>query len=172
MNKAFDLLDIIVRKIFGLVFKIMHKEYTDGVHEAMLQFVKFGIVGVTNTFLALAINWISLIVLEKMGILVDNPSGQASIANVIAFLLSVLWSFYWNNKLVFVLEDGQQRNILRTLLKTYVSYSFTGIFLNTLLLYLWIDVIGLSKFVAPLINLLVSVPINFLINKFWAFKSK
>ena len=29
-----------------------------------------------------------------------------------------------------------------------------------------------SEFVAPIINLLISVPINFVINKFWAFRGK
>jgi putative flippase GtrA len=93
------------------------------------------------------------------------------VAQLVAFLLSVLWSFYWNNKFVFAQKEGGQRSVIRTLIKTYISYSFTGLFLNTILLYLWVDVLNISEFVAPLINLIISVPLNFLINKFWAFKS-
>jgi len=39
------------------------------------------------------------------------------------------------------------------------------------LLWLWTDVIGISKFLAPLISLLITVPVNFLMNKFWTFKT-
>ena len=89
---------------------------------------------------------------------------------MIQFVLSVLWSFYWNNKKVFVLQEGEKRSMWQALLKTYISYSFTGLFLNSALLVLWIRVLGISEFIAPIINLLVSVPLNFIINKFWAFR--
>ena len=92
------------------------------------------------------------------------------IAQIVQFVLSVLWSFYWNNKFVFELKNGEKRSLWKALLKTYVSYSFTGLFLSSALLILWVQVCGISEFIAPIINLLVSVPLNFLINKFWAFK--
>jgi len=72
--------------------------------------------------------------------------------------------------MVFVKEEGQQRNLWKALIKTYISYSFTGLFLNSALLVLWVDVLHISEFVAPIVNLLISVPLNFIINKFWAFK--
>ena len=60
----------------------------------------------------------------------------------------------------------------KALLKTYMAYGFTGIILNNILSFIWIDKVGISKFIAPLINLIVSVPLNFIINKLWAFKSE
>ena len=32
-------------------------------------------------------------------------------------------------------------------------------------------VLGISKCVAPLINLIISIPLNFIINRYWAFKT-
>ena len=75
-------------------------------------------------------------------------------------------------RLVFTMKEGQSRNLWKALVKTYVSYSFTGLFLNSILMVLWVQVIGISEFIAPIINLLVSVPLNFVINKFWAFRAK
>ena len=72
---------------------------------------------------------------------------------------------------MFRLEEGGKRSLWKALLKTYVSYSFTGLFLNGILLVLWVRVLHISEFAAPLINLLFSVPLNFLMNKLWAFKS-
>ncbi|MCC8168913.1 MAG: GtrA family protein [Oscillospiraceae bacterium] len=42
--------------------------------------------------------------------------------------------------------------------------------LKTILLYLLIDVIGISEVLAPIIMFIV-VPINFTLNKLWVFKS-
>ena len=46
------------------------------------------------------------------------------------------------------------------------------IILNSILALLWVELLHMSKLIAPIINLLVSVPINFFMNKFWAFKKK
>ena len=92
------------------------------------------------------------------------------IAQVIAFVLSVLWSFYWNRKYVFNSEDGEAVPWYKALIKTYISYAFTGLFLNTVLAVLWVQILGISKMIAPIVNLLISVPLNFIMNKFWAFK--
>ena len=91
--------------------------------------------------------------------------------NVTAFLLSVLWSFYWNNKYVFAQDGGAERVWWKALLKTYLCYGFTGILLNNVLSWIWITKLGISKFAAPLINLIISVPLNFMLNKLWAFQS-
>lgn len=92
------------------------------------------------------------------------------IAQIIAFVLSVLWSFCWNNKYVFQKEESEDRNLLQALLKTYISYAFTSLFLNSVLSIVWVEVLHISKLIAPIINLLVSVPLNYVLNKFWAFR--
>lgn len=149
------------------LYKIIGRELTDETFFAFMQFVKFGIVGVSNTVISYALYMLTLYGLKLAGLL---QRLDYVVAQGVSFALSVLWSFYWNNKTVFVLEDGKQRSMWKALLKTYVSYSFTGLFLNTVLLILWVKVLGISEFIAPLINLIVSVPVNFFINKFWAFK--
>ena len=92
------------------------------------------------------------------------------IAQLIMFLLSVLWSFYWNNKIVFKAEKSEHRNLGLILMKTYVSYAFTSLFLSEVLLLLWVNVLKISEYIAPIINLIITVPLNFFIQKLWAFK--
>lgn len=149
------------------LFKVFHIEVTDKTAESLLQFIKFGIIGVTNTGISYVLNVLVLLVLKPLNVSWDFIAG-----NMVAFILSVLWSFYWNNRFVFTEQEGEKRSIWRTLLKTYVSYGVTGIVLNNVLSWLWISVFGVSKFVAPLINLIISVPLNFIINKLWAFKAE
>lgn len=134
---------------------------------SLVQFIKFGIVGVSNTLVSYVINILVLFAMKPMNVSWDYFAG-----NIVAFILSVLWSFYWNNKYVFTLEEGQSRSIGKALLKTYITYGFTGIILNNILSWIWVSVLGVSKFIAPIINLLVSVPINFFMNKLWAFKER
>lgn len=118
------------------------------------QFLKFGIVGLSNTFISLAIYY----TLVYFGL-------HYILSNIFAFLISVLNACYWNSKYVFNKEGIH----INRLIKTYLSYGFTFL-LSTFLLYLMIDVIGISKYIAPLINLCITVPINFLLSKFWVFR--
>lgn len=163
-----NLVDDFIRKLIRFLAKCTHREIGVSVEETIIQFVKFGLVGVSNTLISYVLYVVSLLLLRRI------PGLEAInyiLAQVVAFVLSVLWSFYWNNRLVFKQKEGQQRTIIRTLLKTYVSYSFTGLFLNSILLVLWVQFLGISEFIAPIINLLISLPLNFVINKFWAFRS-
>ena len=121
----------------------------------------------TNTVISYVLNVLVLLALKPLNVSWDFIAG-----NMVAFILSVLWSFYWNNRFVFTVQEGQHRSIWRALLKTYVAYGFTGIILNNILSWLWINVLDISKFIAPLINLIISVPVNFIINKMWAFKTE
>ena len=153
--------------VYFLFIRVLHIELTEKKLEGILQFLKFGIVGLSNTVISYIIYVITLFTIQAMGILRNS---DYLVAQVIACILSVLWSFYWNNKYVFSNEGAEKRNAFRALLKAYISYSFTGLFLNSALAFVWVQMLGISKLIVPVINLLISVPINFIMNKFWAFK--
>ena len=133
----------------------------------VLQFIKFGLVGVSNTVISYVVYLIVLFFLRNLGLL---PEIDYLVAQFFGFLISVLSSFYLNRKFVFHAEDAAPW--FKMLLKTYASYAFTGLFLNSLLAVVWVEWLNISKLIAPLLNLLISIPINFLLNKFWAFKRK
>lgn len=166
MKEIWKWITKIVYICLSLGYKIIGKELTEEAFENFMQFVSFGIVGVSNTIVNYLIYVGSLLLLRKFFYL---PKADYYIATVIAFLLSVLWSYYWNSRMVFKLEQGEQRSWWKALLKSYISYSFTGLFLNSILLFLWVDLLHISEFIAPILNLLISVPINYMLNKFWAF---
>lgn len=167
IDKIWNLIERLVLAVIGFIYKVLKKELTDKAIENTMQFVRFGIVGLSNTMISYVIYVVSLFGFHAAHILNEH---DYIVAQVIAFIISVLWSFYWNNRKVFVAEENTQRNTWKALIKTFITYSFTGLFLSSVLLVLWIDVLKISKFIAPIINLLVTVPLNFIINKFWAFK--
>ena len=49
---------------------------------------------------------------------------------------------------------------------------FTGIVLSSILLYFWNDIVRININISPVINLFLTVPTNFLLNKYWVYKSK
>lgn len=119
------------------------------------QFIKFGIVGVSNTLISLGIYYICVYF-----------GCHYIIANIVGFLISVLNAYYWNKKYVFKAESKDRFSML---IKTYVSYGITFV-LSTVLLYIMVDILKISEYIAPIINLCITVPLNFIINKLWTFK--
>jgi putative flippase GtrA len=158
-----------VRFVLTRVFHLFHKELSDDTFETFMQFVRFGIVGLSNTVVSYVLYAGFLLLFQHFGLF---PGTDYILAQVIQFFLSVLWSFYWNNRMVFKLGENEHRSILKSLIKTYVSYAFTGLFLSSVLLIFWVEVLHISEFIAPIINICICVPINFLINKYWAFKKE
>ena len=125
----------------------------------MGQFVKFCIVGLSST----AVYYILYFLFVYLG-------AHYIIASVFGFIFSVLNSFFWNNRFVFRNETTQKRNVFNALVKTYISYIFTGLVLQNALLFLFIEILQISKYIAPFFCVIITVPLNFLFNKKWTFK--
>jgi putative flippase GtrA len=123
----------------------------------VVQFIKFGIIGVSNTAISLGIYYIVVLINKDWYI----------IGNTLGFIISVLNSYFWNNKYVF---NKTEKGHLKPLLKTYVAYGSTFL-LSTLLMYIGVTFLGISQFVAPIV-LVIVIPLNFIINKFWAFRDQ
>ena len=81
--------------------------------EKLIQFIKFGLVGVSNNLICYG----TYVLLINIG-LHYVPS------NIIGFSISVFNAFYWNNKYVFSDSDGS-RVWWKTFIKTYISYAGT-----------------------------------------------
>lgn len=123
------------------------------------QFFQFGIVGISNTAISLAIYYLIIWI----------RTDWYMAANVLGWAVSVLNAFYWGNRVVFKQEDNAPAQVVKRLLKSYASYGFSFL-LTWALLYAEVQFWGWSEWIAPLVNLLVSIPLNFIINKFWTFK--
>ena len=128
-------------------------------------FIKFCVVGFSNTILSYLLNVIFLVYLKKFDWKYDYI-----LTNTISFTISIFWSFYWNNKYVFSVTKAKKRNWKQAFIKTFLSYGFTGYILNNILLYIWVSIFSISKYIAPIVNLAISIPLNFILNKYWAFK--
>ncbi len=130
------------------------------------QFLGFGIVGVSNTLLSLFVYYI----FKWLGV-------HYLLANIAGVVVGILNSFFWNSRFIFKTksENSTQKKTIfaktATFYRMCVSYGLTAL-LSTLLLYVWVQLLGISDNIAPIINLCITVPLNFLLNKLWVFKDK
>ena len=154
-KKLWDLFEKVVLAVLGFVLKIFKKELTDDQKKSFMQFVKFCLVGVSNTLISLAVYYVFVIIDARLYI----------IGNAVGFVVSVLNAYFWNSKFVFDKKDEK----VKTVVKTFIAYG-TNLIIGTALLYLFVDVCGLSEFIAPLLNLIVTIPLNYVLNKFWVMK--
>lgn len=125
------------------------------------QFIKFGIVGLSNTIISLGVYELCL----YLGV-------HYLLADPIGLVVSVVNAYYWNNRVVF--GDGQKKPFghhVRMYLKSLTAYGGTFV-LNLLLLLLWVEIVGVPEWLAPFINLAITIPLNFLVNKYWTFGQK
>lgn len=141
------------------------------------QFLKFGLVGFSNTVISTLVTYLVIFLCNLyLAPYLSNITNEFSkllvsqIANLIGFIVGVLNSYYWNNKYVFTLEKDENRNTLKTFIKTFIAYASTGILLNGALLILWVNVLHISQYIGPIINLIITIPLNYVINKYWAYK--
>lgn len=131
----------------------------------IIQFIKFGIVGLSNTIISLAFYYFCIYI----GL-------HYILANFISFVAGVINAYYWNSRYVFknqVKENMNDEpggyNKIKSIIKVFISYGIT-LCLSTILLYVWVDILNISDKIAPIINLVITIPLNFILNKFWAFQ--
>ena len=145
-------------QIEQLLLKIFKTDNKGKTKNDLLQFIKFGLVGVSNTLVAWICYYLFLWIDEDLYIVGSVVGGIVSIAN----------AFYWNDKFVFKSNNNDWRSKLNRLGKTYISYGGTSLFG---LFLLWVEVrfLGVSKLLAPPLNLIITIPLNFMLNRNWTF---
>ena len=101
----------------------------------MLQFVEFALVGVLNA----VISWSVYALCIRLGL-------HYIPATAIGFSVSMVNATFWNRRVVF---KKDKQSWWKSFVKTYIAYSVTALFLNGLLLHLWLDVLDAGKYFTP-----------------------
>jgi putative flippase GtrA len=119
------------------------------------QLFKFGCVGLLNAALS---------VLIYNAVLYFNPSLYLA-GNALAWVVTVAVSYLLNRRFTF---KGTREAFFRGLVKCYLAY-LAGLAVSTLLLLFWVEAAGIPEQPAQLINIVVMIPANFLVSKFFTF---
>lgn len=146
-------------RLIHTVFQKLEDNIEENKITLIVQFIKFGLVGLSNTAVSWFFYYLFLWIDENLYVVGTVVGGIVSIAN----------AFFWNDRFVFKGGKRDWRSKLNRLGKTYVSYGGTSL-LSVVLLWLEVQ-LGISKTFAPIVNLIITIPLNFIINKFWTFKN-
>jgi len=122
------------------------------------QIIKFGVVGTTNVVLDMVIYYI----------LTRYFDLHYLIAATISFVIVVTWSFNFNRKWTFKLQNSFKK--LKTQYVEFVLVNILVLILNVAVLYLLVDLFSIFDLISKVIASIVIGLINFFINKFWTFR--
>lgn len=125
--------------------------------KSLIQFIKFGIVGVSNTLLTAIVIWVLLKVLHSSDYL----------SNFIGYIVGLTNSFFWNRKWTFESKTNLSITIFKFIITFAISYLFQ---LGNL--YLLLHFSTIDPYVCQLISIVVYTCINFALNKYYTFKTK
>lgn len=124
-------------------------------YKKILQFIKFGLVGASNTLISFLIYY--ALIYFKLNYI---------IANALGYIISSIWGYLLNKKWVFRDSSGKT---IQSIVKYYIVYG-SSFLINILCMYIFVDVFAISKIIAPIITMCITVPYNYIFNKIWAFK--
>jgi len=141
------------------LFKIIHIHFDEMAHEELVRVFRFLVLG----FVSMAISYGIYVLVILLG-------GNYFSGSVLAFLFGVGNNFVWNNGKIFTATKGKKYKTTKGFIKAFASYFFTGFIIQVGLLHLWVDVLKISDLIAPIINIIFIVPLNYMLNRFWVFK--
>jgi putative flippase GtrA len=119
------------------------------------QFVKFGIVGISNTLLTLAVYTLLLKVLGVWYVA----------ASAIGFLVGAVNGFLWNRRWTFREHVGDTLTPVR-----WFVVQGCGLLLDLLLIYLFVEHAGLDKLLGQACATAVVTVLTFFANRTWTFR--
>lgn len=121
----------------------------------MLRFIKFCIVGCSNTAISLMVYFLLL-----------GCGTNYIMATIFGYVISSIWGYAVNKFWVF----KPKRNIFwKSVIKYYIIYG-AALGINVVGMYYLVDTAHFSKKIAPFIILCVMIPFNFCIGKFWIYR--
>jgi putative flippase GtrA len=121
----------------------------------VLQFVKFGIVGVSNTLIAFALY---TLLLKVFGVWYVAASG-------IGYAIGAVNGFLWNRAWTFKGHVGDALTPVR-----WFVVQGCGLLLDLGLVYLFVDGAHLDKLVGQAVTAMIVTVITFFVNRAWTFR--
>lgn len=119
------------------------------------QFVRFGMVGISNNVVFLIFYYLLLYFHVPY-----------MIANICGYIISSFSGYILNKKWVFKAKQIQTK---KSLTKYYFTYA-TALVINICSMYLFVDMIRISENIAPYLVLCITIPYNFIMSKLWIYK--
>lgn len=141
--------------------------------EYLLQFVKFCIVGVSNSVVdflvyTLAIGAFTLASWDGIVLWpVKLQNMDVQLATFFGFFSAMLNSFHWNRRYVFASKSGATLRVI--FLKVVITYTLI-LLVKVQLNRLWCGPVPVPTLLINPLNQFLTIPLGYLLNKYWAYR--
>lgn len=141
-------------------------------HPKEYELIRYLIAGVLATLLSMAIfSGFCMLVAPDHTVNGASPD-QALIGNILSWVITVLFAFWTNRRLVFLRKGGTAAEILRDLAQFVLSRLVSGLLFEAGLFRLMTDVFHVSNMLTKLVVLVLVTVFNYVVSKFWIFSQK
>jgi len=138
-----------------LALRVLLAPLPGAARPVVVQFVKFGIVGISNTLITFAVY---TLLLKVFGV-------WYLAASAIGFIVGAVNGFLLNRAWTFRGHVGDSFTPVR-----WGIVQSSGLALNEGLLYLWVDGLGINKLIAQALAIVIVTTVTFFVNRAWTFR--
>ena len=157
MNRIWRSFMRLCRRGLTFIFKSLGKDLTTEQWQVWEQFIKFALVGCSNSLVCLVVCYFILFCFGE---------GRYLFGQTLGYIAAVFNSFFWNSKYVFSNHKGNKKIAFGKMCVCNVVVYM----LQMGALYLLVDIMAVSEWSAPVLAILIALPVNFLLNKLIAFR--
>ena len=113
---------------------------------------------------------ISIVTYTILTITILNPNNsiELQIANIISWIIAVIFAYLTNRKFVFA---SNNKNILSELCK-FASSRVTTLLIEMLFMYIFVSVFNFNDKIMKIIAQIVVIVLNYVFSKIFVFRSK
>ncbi|MBQ9670692.1 MAG: GtrA family protein [Prevotella sp.] len=132
------------------------KKFFSSLYSRFRDIILYGIIGTFSSGLDFII----------YSLLVKYIIPQYIIANCMSTMCGIVTSFILNRNYNFKVKDKIKQRF-----SIFLTVGICGLFLSNVILYLFIDVFGVDKFISKITSIILVVFFQFMINKYFTFSS-
>ncbi|MDR0769447.1 MAG: GtrA family protein [Dysgonamonadaceae bacterium] len=144
-------------------------------NDFLIQTIKYGVVGVTNTLLTMVTIWVMMrvVFLSEEG---EKISSLAlSVSNTVGYIVGLINSFIWNRSWTFKSKNKWTPDFIRFMIAFLVCFIIQLVLVNVL--YKRMEMAGLTEItgaaeICQFAGIVVYTILNFILNKYFTFKIK
>lgn len=142
------------------VFSLLHIELSDKLWITMEQFIKFACVGCSNAVILLAVYYIIIFIFGESAYLLGQTLG---------YVAGIVNSYFWNSRIVFHADAAAKPR--GAFIRMCMCYGITYI-IQIGILYAGVELLHISEMIVPVVAILITTPVNFLLNRSFAFGNR
>ncbi|MCM1219993.1 MAG: GtrA family protein [Lachnospiraceae bacterium] len=139
---------------------LLHIELSDKLWSTVEQFIKFACVGCFNTIILLAVYYIVIFIFGESAYLLGQTFG---------YVTGIVNSYFWNSKIVFHADIAAKPR--KAFVRMCMCYGITYV-VQIGILFAGVEMLHISERIVPIIAIMVTTPVNYLLNRSFAFENK